>query len=137
MRTPTWEEFREFLEHDGWELVRATDHDHFRKTLPDGEILRTSASRATRTSMSPGRFRAILSYLLRISADEFWEVLRTKTAAQRPSPAPEAPPASLPRWLAVALEREAGLSSDQIATVDEVEGRRLLDEARSQPRDQP
>ena len=137
MRTPSWEEFREFLEHDGWEPVRTTGHDHYRKTLSDGEILRTSASRARRKSMSPGRFRAILSYQLRLSADEFWEVLRTKAPARRPSPAPEAPPVSLPLWLAVALEREAGLSRDRIATLDEVEARRLLDEARSRQRDQP
>ena len=61
MKTPSWDEFRDFLEHDDWEQERATGHDFFEKTLPDGEILRTHASRAARPSSGkssgPGRRR--------------------------------------------------------------------------------
>lgn len=135
MRTPSWDELREFLRHDDWEEDRATGHDFFEKTLPDGEILRTHASRSGSKTMSPGRFKAILSDQLRLSEAEFWEVLRTKTPAPRPSPAPEAAPRSLPLWLAQALEREAGLTGEQIAELDEDEARRSLDEARLRPRD--
>lgn len=135
MRTPTWGEFREFLRHDGWDEDRATGHDFFEKTLPDGEILRTHASRSVSKTISPGRFKAILSDQLRLSEAEFWEVLRTKTPAPRPSPAPEPAPKSLPLWLARSLEREAGLTLEHIATLDEDEAQRLLIEARSEPRD--
>lgn len=134
MRTPSWDEFREFLKHDDWEEDRATGHDFFEKTLPDGEILRTHASRAGSKTMSPGRFKAILSDQLRLSEAEFWEVLRTRSPAERPSRAPEPAPKSLPLWLARALEREVGLSREEIAGLDEGGARRKLDEARSRPR---
>lgn len=133
MRTPSWDEFREFLRHDNWEEDRATGHDFYEKTLLDGEILRSHASRSGSKTMSPGRFKAILSDQLRLSEAEFWEVLRTKTRAPRPSPAPEPYPRSLPLWLALALEREAGVIVEQIAALDEDEARWLLVEARSEP----
>ena len=134
MKTPTWDEFREFLQHDNWEEDRATGHDFFEKTLPDGEILRTHASRSGSKTMSPGRLKAILSDQLRLSEAEFWEVLRTRTPAPRPSPAPEPAPRSLPLWLARALEREVGLTHNEIAELDEEGARRLLVEARSRPK---
>lgn len=137
MRTPTWDEFREFLRHDDWEEDRATGHDFFEKTLADGEILRTHASRSGSKTMSTGRFKAMLSDQLRLSEAEFWEVLRTKRPAPRPSPAPEPAPTSLPLWLAHSLEREVGLTREQIAEFDEVAARRLLIEARSRPRESP
>ena len=135
MKTPTWDEFREFLKHDDWDEDRATGGDFYEKTLPDGEILRTHASRSGSKTMSPGRFKAILADQLRLGEAEFWDVLRTKAPAPRPSPAPEPAPKSLPLWLAQALEREAGLTREQIAELDESEARRQLDEARSRPKD--
>ena len=111
-----------------------TGHDFFEKVLPDGEILRTHASRSGGKTISPGRFKAILSDQLRVSEAEFWEVLRTRKPATRPSPAQEPTP-SLPLWIAQALEREVGLSREQIAELDENEARRLLDDTRSQPRE--
>lgn len=135
MRTPSWDEFREFLRNDDWEEDRATGHDFFEKTLPDGEILRTHISRAGSKTMSPGRFKAILSDQLRLSEAEFWDVLRTRTPASRPSPAPEPAPLSLPLWLAQALEREVGLTGEQIAELDEISARQRLEEARSGPKD--
>ena len=133
MRTPSWDECREFLRHDDWEEDRATGHDFFEKTLPDGELLRTHASRSGSKTISPGRFKAIMSDQLQLSEAEFWEVLRTKTPAPRPSPAPDRAPASVLLWLALALEREARLTRNQIAGLDEDEARRLLVEARSKP----
>ena len=135
MRTPSWDEFRQFLKLDDWEEDRATGHDFFEKTLPDGELLRTHASRSGSKTMSPGRFKAILSDQLRLSEAEFWEVLRTRSPAARPSPAAEPAPRSLPLWLAHALEREVSLTREQIAELDENDARRLLDEARSRPRE--
>ncbi len=134
MKTATWDEFREFLKHDNWEEDRATGHDFFEKALPDGEILRTHASRSGSKTMSAGRFKAILSDQLQLSQAEFWEVPRTKAPAPRPSPAPEPAPTSLPLWLARALEREVGLTREQIAKLADDEARRLLVEARSKPR---
>jgi len=135
LRTPSWDEFREFLRHDDWEEDRATGHDFFEKTLPDGEVLRTHASRSGSKTMSPGRFKAILSDQLRLSEAEFWDVVRTRFPAPRPSPAPEPAPRSLPLWLARALEREVRLTREQIAKLDEDEARATLNDARSRPRE--
>jgi hypothetical protein len=134
VKTSSWDEFRDFLKHDDWEEDRATGHDFFEKTLPDGEILRTHASRSGSKTMSPGRFKAILSDQLRLNEAEFWEVIRTRTPARRPSPAPEPAPRSIPLWLAQALEREVGLTREQFAGLNETEARRQLDEARSRPK---
>jgi len=86
LKTLTWDEVREFLQHDRWtaDRKRSTDHDYFTKTLPDGEILITKVSRSSQTTMSPGRFKAILSDQLRLGEAQFWEVLRTKTPSMRP-----------------------------------------------------
>jgi len=134
VRTPSWDELREFLKDDGWTADRTTGHDFFEKTLPDGEILRTHASRSGAKTMSPGRFKAILADQLKLSEAGFWEVLRTRTPATRPSPAPEPAPRSLPAWLGDALERDVGLEGERIAELDEDTALHLLLEARSRPR---
>ena len=134
MKTPTWDEVREFLQHDRWsaDRRRSTDHDYFTKTLLDGEILITKVSRSTSKTMSPGRFKAILSDQLRIGETQFWEVLRTQTPATRPVPAPEPELLSLPLWLAHELER-CGISSKEIEKLDESRAKALLAEVRSRP----
>jgi len=119
VRTPSWDESREFLRVDGWTADRSTAHDFFEKALPDGEILRPHASRSGLKTISPGRFKAILSDQLHLGEAEFWEVLRSRTPARRPSRAPEPAPASLPLWIAAALERELGLDRSQIARPDD------------------
>jgi len=105
VKTPSWDEMLEFLKLDRWAAVRSAGHDFFEKVLPNGEILHTHASRSGGKSMSPGRFKAILSDQLRVSEAEFWETLRTRTPVRRPSPSPELPPASLPLWIVEALAR--------------------------------
>jgi hypothetical protein len=134
LRTPTWDDLREFLKHDRWSAGRrrSTDHDHFTKTLPDGEILITRISRSGQKTMSGGRFKAILSDQLRVGEAQFWEVLRTKTPATRPVPAPEPELLSLPLWLAHELER-CGISPQEIEKLDEPRAKALLAEVRSRP----
>ena len=134
MRTPSSDEILEFLKLDRWREDRATGHDFFEKVLPDGEILQTHASRSGGKTISPGRFKSILADQLKVGEAEFWEVLRTRRPATRPNPAPEPPPSSLPLWLVLALEREAGLKPGEIADLNEADARARLEEARSRPR---
>lgn len=134
MKTPTWDEFAEFLRYDEWRAVRSTDHEFYEKTLPDGEILQTHASRSGSKTMSSGRFKTILIDQLRISEDAFWTVLRTKRPAPRPSPGPAPAPVSLPLWLALALEREGSLRRTEIATLDHAAAVARLHEIRSRRR---
>jgi hypothetical protein len=135
VKTPSWDEILELLRLDRWSEDRATGHDFFGKVLPNGEILHTHASRSGGKTVSPGRFKAILADQLRVGETEFWEVLRTRQPVTRPSPAPAPSPASLPMWIAQALEREVGLSREQIADLDESHARALIDEVRSRPRE--
>lgn len=133
MRTPTWTEIREFLKYDEWteDRSRSTDHDYFEKELDD-DILIMDVSRAGSKSMSPGRFKTILADQLKLGADQFWEVLRTKKPAVRPSPEPESAPVSLPLWLARELARR-GVLPQEIEALDEKEAHALLTKLRSQP----
>ncbi|CAN5656710.1 hypothetical protein BH20CHL7_BH20CHL7_12970 [soil metagenome] len=134
MRTPGWDEVLEFLKHDGWEhdAPRSTDHDHFERALPDGEVLITRVSRSGKKTLSPGRFNAILSDQLRVSAAQFWNVIRLKEPAERPSPEPAPAPNSLPLWLVQQLE-PAGVTGETIQGLAEDEGQALLNEVRSRP----
>jgi hypothetical protein len=135
VKTPSWDEVLEFLKLDRWTEDRSTGHDFFEKVLPNGEILHTHSSRSGGKTISPGRFKAILSDQLRVSEAEFWETLRTGKPASRPSPSPELPPASLPLWIVEALVREVGLAPGQIGRLSESEARALIDAERSRPRE--
>jgi hypothetical protein len=136
VKSPSWDEILEFLRLDRWNEDRVTGHDFFEKVLPDGEILQTYASRSGGKTISPGRFKAILSDQLRVSEAEFWEVLRARKPATRPGPVPElSAPASLPLWMAQALEREVGLGREQIAELDESSARALINALRSRSRE--
>ncbi|NMB26031.1 MAG: type II toxin-antitoxin system HicA family toxin [Firmicutes bacterium] len=44
---PSWRDLKRFCERDGWELYKRTDHDFYRKMMPDGSIKRTKVSRGS------------------------------------------------------------------------------------------
>ena len=44
---PKWNELRRFCEREHWELYKSTDHDFYRKILPDGRVLRTKVSKGS------------------------------------------------------------------------------------------
>lgn len=134
MKTPSYDEIREFLKADGWIITRKTGHEFHRKVLPNGEILETRASWSGQKTMSPGRFKAILLDQLKVDQQQFWDVLRTGKPAVRPAPAVEPEPRSIPKWLDQALRRELGFGDDDFAGLTEHAAQALLDEGRSRPR---
>jgi hypothetical protein len=83
VRTPTWAQIERFCRIDGWHEVRRSDHVFFEKVLADGTVLRTHRSFASRKRMSPGRFKAVLRYQLRITEDQFWSGLSTRKPIDR------------------------------------------------------
>ena len=83
MRTPTWAQVERFCVVDGWSEVRRSDHVFFEKVLPDGTVLRTHRSFSSRKTMSPGRFKAILRYQLRVTEEQFWQALETRRPVDR------------------------------------------------------
>lgn len=134
MKTPSYDEIREFLKADGWTMIRKTGHAFYQKVLPDGEVLETRASWSGKKTMSPGRFKAILSDQLEVDQQQFWDVLRSGRPAPRPAPAVEPEPRSIPKWLDQALRRELGFGDDDLEGLGEHDARALLDEARSRPK---
>ena len=78
MRTPTCGEIERYCRLAGWSEARRSGHVFFEKVLPDGTVLQTHRSLSTRKTMSPGRFKAILRYQLRVSEQEFWRVLERR-----------------------------------------------------------
>ncbi|CAN5852351.1 hypothetical protein BH23CHL8_BH23CHL8_10650 [soil metagenome] len=132
MRTPTAHELEEFFRLDGWTQVRSTGHVFYQKELPSGELLESHRSFGRRKPLGPSAFKLMLSMQIKLSEAEFWDVLRTRKPAHRPSRAPEPMPTSLPSWLSDAL-LSAGVDRDALVDVDEDAARRLLDEIRSRP----
>ncbi|MEO9045244.1 MAG: hypothetical protein ABI352_09520 [Candidatus Dormibacter sp.] len=133
MRTPSWGEIEQFCRSDGWDLVRETDHSFFRKVLADGTVLETHSSFSSSKTVSANRFALILRTQLRVSAQAFWDTLRTGETALRPSaPLPDMPP-SLPAWLLRSLKREVGLTDDDTSSLSEVAAHQLLIDHRSSP----
>ncbi len=113
MRTASWAEIEEFCRRDGWEPIRSTDHEFYRKVLPDGTVLETHTSFSSNKSMSPGRFMSILRTQLKVSQQDFWETLRTGGPAPRPSePLPE--PSQHEAWVIQVLISQVGLTPADI-----------------------
>lgn len=83
MKTPTWAQIERFCRIDGWTETRRSGHVFFENVLADGTVLRTHRSHASRKTMSPGRFRAILRYQLRVTEGEFWRALETRDPVDR------------------------------------------------------
>ena len=83
MRTPTWAQVESFCQIDGWHEVRRSGHVHFEKVLPSGTLLRTHRSFASRKTMSPGRFKAILRHQLLVTEEQFGRALETREPVDR------------------------------------------------------
>ena len=134
MKTPDPSELAEFFKYDGWTEVRSTDHVHYEKQLATGELLKSHRSFGSKP-LGANTFKLFLSLQVKISEAEFWEVIRAKRPAARPSPAPEPKPATLPLWLGVGLEK-LGVPRDRIAELSQEEASALLVELRSRPQDE-
>jgi hypothetical protein len=133
VKTPDPGELADFFKHDGWTEVRSTDHIHFEKQLRSGELLESHRSFGSKP-LGPRTFKLFLSLQVKLSEAEFWEVLRTRKPAPRPSPALEPKPVTLPLWVAQGLE-DLGVPRERIAGLAPDEARTLLDELRSRPPD--
>ncbi|NLB19006.1 MAG: type II toxin-antitoxin system HicA family toxin [Syntrophomonadaceae bacterium] len=67
---PSWRDLRRFCEADGWELYKRTDHDSFRKTMPDGTLKRTKVSRGS-GEIGAKLWRLILKKQLQVTQEYF------------------------------------------------------------------
>ncbi|MCY7420036.1 MAG: hypothetical protein LH650_16420 [Chloroflexi bacterium] len=80
----------EFFNHDGWTEVRSTNHVHYEKQFPTGELLESHRSFGSKP-LGPNTFKLFLSMQVKLSEAEFWEVMRTSSsrrAGRAPLPSP-------------------------------------------------
>lgn len=67
---PRWKELKRFCEQDGWECYKSSDHDFYRKIMPDGTIKRTKVSRGS-GEIHPYMWREILKNQLQVTEEYF------------------------------------------------------------------
>lgn len=67
---PTWKELKRFIENDGWELYKKTDHYFYRKIDEDGNLLRTKVSMGS-GEIKHHLWREILKKQLKVTQEEF------------------------------------------------------------------
>jgi hypothetical protein len=106
---------------------RTGDHRRYSKVLPDGSRLRTKVSAHPREEIGEDLFRRILRDQLRVSAQEFWNVVHGHESQppQRDAAAGSAPPTpgapGIPGWLVMRLIEEVGMAeADVLAMTPEV-----------------
>jgi hypothetical protein len=127
---PDKKDLRRFCELDGWEQTeaRSPDHDRYRKTLENGDILRTRVSHGRGPACGdPALWNRIWRAQLALASEaEFWEVLRTRRPADRtptgrgaPTEAPKQP--TMPAWLFEFLVNVIGLSESDVLDMTEDE----------------
>lgn len=128
MPVPDKKDLRRFCELDGWEQTeaRSPDHDRYRKTLDNGDILRTRVSHGRGPACEdPALWNRIWRHQLALTSEaEFWEVLRTRRPTDRSSTghgtsaaAPKQP--AMPAWLFEFLVNVIGLPEDDVLGMTE------------------
>ncbi len=135
MKTPTWGEIEEFCQKDGWKRVRETKHTFFEKVLPDGTVLQTHRSLAQNKTMSADRFQAIRSVQLRVTTEQFWEVIRTGNPAARLAPVAKEAPVTHRAYVVRVLKQDLGKTEEEIGQLSPEDARRLVEAFWSQQRD--
>jgi len=116
---PTWAHIEAFCNADEWQEVRETDHVHWEKVLPSGEVLKTHRSFAADKAISLGRFSLILREQLKVSREEFWRAIETGNPVDRPVELDEQPP-EYPAWVIWGL-RGYGITEDQVRQMSPAE----------------
>jgi hypothetical protein len=136
VKTAKWAELATFFRADGWREVRRTGDIHYEKVLDSGDVLHSMRSSGKNDeTIGKDKFAEILRLQLRVSAQEFWDCVNSGEPVRRPGRPAPVPPNALPLWLVRGLFAELGLRETDIRGMTEEDARRLLNEARSRPRD--
>lgn len=113
-------EHKQFCKIDDWQELKSArgkrpDHDRYRKTLANGDILTTKVSR-NKKQYGDAFWRHIWREQLGLeSEDEFWEALQTGKPVPRKADAapPERP--TITAWLVERLTYTVGVPPEEIA----------------------
>jgi hypothetical protein len=122
-RIGTRDDHERFCEVEGWEPVRSArgkltgHHATYELALPDGRVLRTRISRPVdATVYGVSLWDHILRDQLDVTEDEFWTCAKDRQRPDR-SPASAEPENALPLGLVLALQRDLGLSEDELKKI--------------------
>ncbi|MGH8931391.1 MAG: cytotoxic translational repressor of toxin-antitoxin stability system [Egibacteraceae bacterium] len=131
MRPIRPDDIRRFCEVDRWESKDAKAG----KTLPDGSVLRTKASRGNK-EIGGDLARHILRDQLGVTETQFWKAVDEGVPPVRAGEDPRPPQGStLPGWLVVALVHTVGLPERPVAGMSEDAARKAWQEWITSPRD--
>lgn len=127
---PTFRDLKTYLERDGgWEEIpdlargrrRVGDHWRYRKTLPDGTVLRTKVSHALGDEIGPDLLSHIVRDQLRTTMEHFRDVLAGRVRDERaPANAPTEP---IPGWLVTRLIYTVGVPEAEVRRMSAEEAR--------------
>lgn len=67
---PNWKELKRFCENDDWDKYKETDHDYYRKRMPDGTLKRTKVSRGS-GQIKGNLWETILKKQLKVTKEYF------------------------------------------------------------------
>lgn len=123
-------EHKRFCEIDGWQELKSArgkkrDHDSFRKTLANGDVLQTRVSR-NKKQYGEDFWRMIWRDQFGLESEEqFWEVLRTKKPVRRSQDRPPPSKPGIAPWLIERLLSTVKLPQEEIAkmTPEEAQAR--------------
>lgn len=122
MSVPSFGDIERFCKIDGWQRQTGVGgprqrHIRFEKPLPDEPALRTQISHDRSSTPSAGRWKAILRNQLKVTEEQFWEALRTRTPVDRTPPPPPPEPIPVDDWVREGLRR-TGMTDTQIDDLD-------------------
>ncbi len=127
---PTFRDLKGYLERDGgWEEIpnlargrrRIGDHWRYRKTLPDGAILRTKVSHALGDEIGPDLLSHIVRDQLRTTMEHFRDVLAGRPRDDRAPAEEQTEP--IPAWLVARLIYTVGLPEAEVRQMSPTEAR--------------
>ena len=134
----TFRDLRTYVTNDGWTEEpnfargrrRAGDHRRYFRDLPDGTRLRTKISHDEHAEIGADLFHRILRDQLRVTEDQFRDVVRGRASTQT---APTTDVEPIPGWLVTRLIFSVGLSEADVARMTAEDARAAWLEFQSRP----
>jgi hypothetical protein len=121
MPVPTKRDVKRFCEIDGWEELSRTEHHRYKRTLNNGEILRTRVSFGSGSAFDdPRLWQRVWRVQLGLESEaEFWETLRTGEPPRRGTPLEKAREPGMPAWLFEYLIHRMGRDENDVLEMSE------------------
>lgn len=137
----TFRDLHQYVTNDGWteepNLARGRrrtgDHRRYFRELPDGTRLRARISHDEDAEIGEDLFHRILRDQLRVTEEQFWEVVRGRAGSETVVAQPAVEP--VPGWLVTRLLFTVGLSEGDVAQMTADEARAAWLDYQTRPRE--